>query len=1781
MKFKSKTILLVAWLLSFVLVLGNLVSVFAEGGGEKEKVEEKSVTFTVDNSDLSLDSSVITGNSELVIGALINNENPHTGVSVNLDFLSKVGDIAIIAKTPEGKFRNLNCTITQEEHLSDENGNTVTSNERNYSWGTALDSLDSAIASALHFEDDYICSINDYFPADVEEIVDYLKNSEIYVLNTAKEVKLNCSFYDFILMNASQKNINPLEFKITALASDKFKLELLEEGTLCTNVSDEHLISYSFSQDGVSLFTTDSSSIYNELTIDSVPYDSDIVLEVVTFNTDKFTFNLSELWGSNSNSSDTPESIIVEPKVTITGIPTSVVNEAFSVKIETDIPCRIIESGSQNIIGTTSELDSVSYKIDKGNGTYTIICQPIAENSDLYVYQEVSKSFDINCFSDDYVVPSDDDTSEDDDVILDNSDSDILPPADNTPDLNDGGKLEQTGIFNGNTLWFFISLFLVLSAVLLLAYKKESLKRLFSIFLVLILVITGINLPQVVFNVNAGGTPDNVTHGGTVEGGDSGGGVASVGEFCFADYVVTYMIYPVNLRDDYTLVYTSDGWANPQVRSTLNSASRDPKGFVLTHDVMAPKSYQLLRNNSTDKTNPLVQSGQRSALGHSKFEARLQYIANEYGLTFPDITEDSFVYSHDGIVYTSAEVQGALQVLENFYSQDMDKKAFILNKLFDTNEFDSTNCRDISIAVELGLGIHQKGSDTYYIQNTLGMDSYIGKTSHRWSNHRSHPDAMCTQLKNFFRGGILCSKKTKYSMSTNCIRSLWCYDWSACMGLRQASDYFYNSKFYGDPTNVGSISVNEPERTRKSGIIFVFSSDAEPQPIVRYEYNYALIAVNEPNATDSFTTTNKAIKYDSNLLRRTRKYVDDVLDSTTYAISTNGKSFSNEYTNLDTLFAEKVNTKYTTVSTGYTIAKANIGYFKPYYMSAEAIINCEDSVPVNYRYNGRTLTGGTFRAGKTFTFYQDNSYTFAISTKSTTNVYDNLATFSGNIATIQKRAIQLLNTGASGNVSANIIWSNGTNYSTLATSDIGSTSFYLPVISFSQYKEPTVKSTVYEVELTYDGTNYNPFAPKKLKDLSYSVGNSGSYTIGAANTKYVVISNGSANPGNVGASSLSALAAKYGTPTAQGAAKKGDTIKVGTTDVGSGYNIYIFTLKGIDNLNMTKNYTLEPYMLNRVFTGLDSNGKVYTLADSDFKYYNGSSYVNKADLYQVSLTGNTFKNGLTSAGIKNVGTGTDNSLGTAITYSTSSNHKIVSGYNTGTSYKRISILDSYALALSRGVIGDNKILSSIAVGTDKTSVNNIDANNRTKFNLGYGLKGNTPNSAYATATHRNYVSSPEVNNVKIEGRYPYNYYSGGSYQALTPTHASYNSVKYNKTIQGGIENKANYLLGWSGSTENRYRTLNFTANVTIKSYNSGALAEGKANVNRELLSTANKTIYAKDNDTHLKFYPELYMMYYTSPTTANYKVPVMGEYERKVQGSSLYGFKVTASGNPTGKTVSDMTSTSGATYRGSDVTTVIDGVGAQFEAFGYSLDIINKGTDSFNNSVVGDNNVYTSWGNSGTADVLKNEFNTWVTNELSAINFDIKLDLANGKSYSNFDISTNGVSMNSSATTNSLTWSITVKNGKLVEDANYTNLIKQIASDFGITEAEAKTYFANSNIAKSIINSMETCVNSANKSDAQTSITPGSHWYDEFTRTFVIRRFSNNTIKAGSITIQDKIDMDANTSTTIGSGINQTIKGNDVKADWKLTIKRDEGTILNNVKVNGATFDVSYLTTED
>ena len=58
--------------------------------------------------------------------------------------------------------------------------------------------------------------------------------------------------------------------------------------------------------------------------------------------------------------------------------------------------------------------------------------------------------------------------------------------------------------------------------------------------------------------------------------------------------------------------------------------------------------------------------------------------------------------------------------------------------------------------------------------------------------------------------------------------------------------------------------------------------------------------------------------------------------------------------------------------------------------------------------------------------------------------------------------------------------------------------------------------------------------------------------------------------------------------------------------------------------------------------------------------------------------------------------------------------------------------------------------------------------------------------------------------------------------------------------------------------------------------------------------------------------------------------------------------------------------------------------------------------------------------------------------------------------------------------------------------------------------------------------------------------------------------------------------MNANTSTTVGSGINESVKGTNAKAKWKLKVKNGSQVLVDNVHIGGnADFDISYLTTED
>ena len=99
--------------------------------------------------------------------------------------------------------------------------------------------------------------------------------------------------------------------------------------------------------------------------------------------------------------------------------------------------------------------------------------------------------------------------------------------------------------------------------------------------------------------------------------------------------------------------------------------------------------------------------------------------------------------------------------------------------------------------------------------------------------------------------------------------------------------------------------------------------------------------------------------------------------------------------------------------------------------------------------------------------------------------------------------------------------------------------------------------------------------------------------------------------------------------------------------------------------------------------------------------------------------------------------------------------------------------------------------------------------------------------------------------------------------------------------------------------------------------------------------------------------------------------------------------------------------------------------------------------------------------------------------------------------------------------------------------------------------------------------SMYTSMNPANDS----TIIGNNHWYDEFARTFVIRRFTNDTVDFGELVVQTKLDYDSNTYSS------------DVQADWKLTVaKKVSGTpytIFDKAIVNDADFRISTKTTQE
>jgi hypothetical protein len=165
------------------------------------------------------------------------------------------------------------------------------------------------------------------------------------------------------------------------------------------------------------------------------------------------------------------------------------------------------------------------------------------------------------------------------------------------------------------------------------------------------------------------------------------------------------------------------------------------------------------------------------------------------------------------------------------------------------------------------------------------------------------------------------------------------------------------------------------------------------------------------------------------------------------------------------------------------------------------------------------------------------------------------------------------------------------------------------------------------------------------------------------------------------------------------------------------------------------------------------------------------------------------------------------------------------------------------------------------------------------------------------------------------------------------------------------------------------------------------------------------------------------------------------------------------------------------------------------------------------------------------------------------------------------------------------------------ETTGYKALIAQIASAYNCNTTKATELFDKTGIEEAMRNSVVSSNSEGNNSQAVAGYGNGTHWYDEYVRTFVVRRFTNNDIAFGSVAVTDKIDYSladtANKNSTKDAYFGVSLyfkKGNirgtgafsefdNTKSDNSQAINSGD-VFINNIKVTGTDFKISGSTTD-
>ena len=383
------------------------------------------------------------------------------------------------------------------------------------------------------------------------------------------------------------------------------------------------------------------------------------------------------------------------------------------------------------------------------------------------------------------------------------------------------------------------------------------------------------------------------------------------------------------------------------------------------------------------------------------------------------------------------------------------------------------------------------------------------------------------------------------------------------------------------------------------------------------------------------------------------------------------------------------------------------------------------------------------------------------------------------------------------------------------------------------------------------------------------------------------------------------------------------------------------------------------------------------------------------------------------------------------------------------------------------------------------------------------------------------------------------------------------------------------------------------------------------------------TVHA--NNIVLNFYPEVKMATKIGGTefdsTQYRSVYTMGEKLRTSESSMMYLYRLKGSSSDiTGTTYSDSAYGGTASKFGSNQKVTIPAgadvyVSAQpntfsVDLFAYGLDIIDPAHDGsinggagYNTVVASGADVKTAWSNGDNYTAMHTNFSNWCDAMLDIKNYaaDFELEVTGGhttNNITNFSAVVGNIQRNTSITSD-MSWNLVIENGILNKSAGgYNAMISQIATDYGCTTAEAEALFEASGIYTAIINGLEASNDDFNKSgvarpsdfngndsaedgqDWTNQLGGNGNWYDEKTRTAVVRRYANTGNYIKDITAVDKIDYglapnNRNNSDLEDSGNKQNSNYENVRTGkWYLNIffNPDNSSVVDDNLLGGGTY---------